>query len=607
MGNNLTGPPGRTLADARTEGVATVLITCRCNPSLICHHNPPRDNPSAGRRGGHREPTRSGPAGAAAFGDLPAELLATIASKLDAKQAARTSVLSTTWRHAWKHSPRLALDMPMPPACRGAGHGSDDDDPREKQYRAFLDERRRERFVYAVDLILRQRRGGAVEQLELRIDVEYLGRLSRRLDDWLHRAVSPRTKSVTLDVSRRPDQGYGQYRYEFPLQSLVGGGGGVSGLQHLHLSCVSLKAPPSSRRMGFPKLQRLGLRSSVVSAGDLRDVLSNCPNLEWLDLYRVQLNDELKVDTPLPRLRYLTVSNCGVTKIQLNANRLTTFIFQGHPLATINLRQSSGLHDVNIHCCQITLKQALSSLPAAFPMAQRLSLCCTCMLPEFPWQMDKTSIFSRLRHLQLILNIGHKHVDDILSIALFLRAALLLEHLDIFFVSCCMDGGQGPLRNLPQGQLEYKCLKTLRVRQFRGKKSQVELLVHIVKNAPALEILTIDTRRQLIPANFCQATEAEKEDLSKIRRMATTFIGGKLSPKTKEAITDENLAKQKEISLEIEKLLEQEEIYWAQRGRIDWLLFGDKNTNYFQKFATERRKRNMIKRLKDDKVYGMTT
>ena len=76
---------------------------------------------------------------------------------------------------------------------------------------------------------------------------------------------------------------------------------------------------------------------------------------------------------------------------------------------------------------------------------------------------------------------------------------------------------------------------------------------------------------------------------------------------TREAITDENLAKQKEISLEIEKLLEQEEIYWAQRGRIDWLLFGDKNTNYFQKFATERRKRNMIKRLKDDKVYGMTT
>ncbi|XBI30030.1 hypothetical protein VPH35_053872 [Triticum aestivum] len=454
MGNNLTSPPGRTLADARREGVATVLITCRCNPSLICHHNPPRDDPSAG--------IRSGPS----FGDLPAELLATIASKLDAKQAARTSVLSTAWRHAWKHSPRLALDMP--PACRG---------------------------------------------------------LSRRLDDWLRRAASARTKSLTFDVSRRPDQGYGLYRYEFPLQSLVGGGGGVSGLQNLHLSCVSLKAPPSSRRMAFPKLQRLGLRSSVVSAGDLRDVLSNCPNLEWLDLYRVQLNDELKLETPLPRLLYLRVSNCGVTKIQLNANRLTTFIFQGHPLATIDLRQSSGLRDVNIHCCQITLQQALGSLPSAFPMVQQLSLCCFCILPEFPWRLEKTSIFSHLRHLQLILNIGHKHADDTLSIVHFLRAAPLLEELDIFFVSCCMDGGQGPLRNLPQGQLEYKCLKSLTVRQFRAEKSQVELLVHIVKNAPALEILTVDPRRQLIPANFCQASEAEKENLSKIRRMATTFVG----------------------------------------------------------------------------------
>lgn len=33
---------------------------------------------------------------------------------------------------------------------------------------------------------------------------------------------------------------------------------------------------------------------------------------------------------------------------------------------------------------------------------------------------------------------------------------------------------------------------------------------------------------------------------------------------------------------------------------MDWLKFGDKNTSYFQNFASARRKRNMIKKLRGD-------
>ena len=47
-------------------------------------------------------------------------------------------------------------------------------------------------------------------------------------------------------------------------------------------------------------------------------------------------------------------------------------------------------------------------------------------------------------------------------------------------------------------------------------------------------------------------------------------------------------------------MLEQEEIHWAQRSRINWLQHGDKNTSYFHSFANERRKRNMIKKLRGD-------
>ncbi|CAM0883494.1 unnamed protein product [Alopecurus aequalis] len=474
----MTRPPRRILDDTRREGVATVLITCRCNPSLICHCKPPRsdeeitpgaqpvDDPSGGRR----MPTRSRTTRAATtrvpIENLPEELLPTILSKLDSKQAARTSVLSSAWEHAWKLSPKLTLDIV---AICGAGYRS---------YHAPLNRQRYvQRFIDSVDAILRQRRGNVIEQLELRFDVADLRRVSRRLGDWVRFAVSSRAKSLTLDVSVTSLRMYRSDWYALPLQ-LLDAGGGVSILQHLHLSCVSLKLPSPS----FPKLKRLGLCYASVSAADLGHMLSNCPNLEWLDMsnlewldmYKVHLDDddELRVNTPLSRLLYLRLSNCRVTKIELNASKLKTFIFQGDPLPAISLGETPALCDVNIHCYMMTLEDALGSLLDAFRMAQRLSLCCTCILPEFPWRVENTSRLSRLRHLQLILNIRRKHADDVLSIAYFLEAAPLLEELDIVLALSCKNGAGEPLRSFPQGQFKYKCLKSLRVCEFRGQKSQ---------------------------------------------------------------------------------------------------------------------------------------
>lgn len=44
---------------------------------------------------------------------------------------------------------------------------------------------------------------------------------------------------------------------------------------------------------------------------------------------------------------------------------------------------------------------------------------------------------------------------------------------------------------------------------------------------------------------------------------------------------DESIAAQKEVLLQLELLLEQEEIYWVQRARTNWLKHGDRNTIFF--------------------------
>ncbi|BBH02819.1 zinc ion-binding protein, partial [Prunus dulcis] len=53
------------------------------------------------------------------------------------------------------------------------------------------------------------------------------------------------------------------------------------------------------------------------------------------------------------------------------------------------------------------------------------------------------------------------------------------------------------------------------------------------------------------------------------------------------------------LNTELKILLEQEEVFYAQKPRASWLQLGDKNTKYFHTQALIRRKRNQILRVRD--------
>ncbi|KAF2925711.1 hypothetical protein DAI22_06g072800 [Oryza sativa Japonica Group] len=312
----------------------------------------------------------------------------------------------------------------------------------------------------------------------------------------------------------------------FPFELLDGKA--ASCLQQIQLSFVSLKPP--TQFSGFPKLKKLSLHLVQVIAKDLQGLLSSCSNLEWLSIVRCNLNDdELKVDCALSRLLYLRIANCEISKIEMYALKLKTFIYEGAQLPVDPIQaQELEVADI-VFKGDITFQYALTVLPVVFPSVQNLTVHANFGL-QFPWLLSTKSKFIQLKYLKLLLPQCSGDMDNIVYLASFLKAAPLLEVLEIHFnVPGYEDAGIPVLRSLPK--CPYKNLKSIYITGFRGLKGQAEFLVHAVENAPALEVLTIDTATK-IGVRSAQHIESAGG------YVARSCLASIVSPKTKFQIVD---------------------------------------------------------------------
>ncbi|XP_047063952.1 uncharacterized protein LOC124671644 [Lolium rigidum] len=219
-------------------------------------------------------------------------------------------------------------------------------------------------------------------------------------------------------------------------------------------------------------------------------MLSSCPSLEWLSIVRCHLNDELKIDRPFTCLIYLQVAHCQITKIQIHAVNLKTFIYRGMQLP-LDLSHAKELETVNVSFFGINFEYALTVLPNALPSVRNLHMQARLLLKS-PWLLESSCKFFGLKHLKLLMFHLDDDMHNILSLASFLKAAPLIEILEIDFniFGLINDLETDSLRSLPN--CPYNYLRNVCITGFQGDIGQLELVVHIVQNAPALEVLIID-------------------------------------------------------------------------------------------------------------------
>lgn len=68
----------------------------------------------------------------------------------------------------------------------------------------------------------------------------------------------------------------------------------------------------------------------------------------------------------------------------------------------------------------------------------------------------------------------------------------------------------------------------------------------------------------------------------------------------KVSISTRHIARE-EVLNKLDKLEEQKDLYWRQRAHVHWLEKSDRNTRFFHGYASERKRRNKIRKLvKDD-------
>uniref|UniRef100_A0A0E0J2Q0 F-box domain-containing protein n=1 Tax=Oryza nivara TaxID=4536 RepID=A0A0E0J2Q0_ORYNI len=421
---------------------------------------------------------------------LPPDIICDIFSRLRFKEAARTSMVSRSWRRLWRCYPNLVFTR------KTMLHGSITDDHLAA---TFISRRPLKNFIVKFPLLGRDD--------------------AHHIDGWVSFSAASRAGQIVLDLcpEDQEDTDMMNGMYSFPLHIFFSGDNCV---RYLSLGFVSLTIPPDLNLSGFTNLKKLGLHM-VSIRGDLQCLLSHCNVLEWLSLTQCSLQHR-SICQKLRRLRYLCVRKCRLQKLHLQAPNLTEFELTNYPIPIV-LAECLNLSVATIELVSFSdcLSYVSTELPAGglYHVQDRLSINMT-VRTESRGFAESIGRFNNLKHL--ILNIDVQGSSDngsgILRLASLLEMAPCLEELELnmYCPSAPIYTKRGQLDKL-SSVCVHKHLRTVRMTGFDSTRGQLELAFQILRSAPNLDRLIVDPMVRV--AWSPRLDWSEQADLMLVRRM----------------------------------------------------------------------------------------
>ncbi|KAF7086911.1 hypothetical protein CFC21_090157 [Triticum aestivum] len=445
---------------------------------------------------------------------LPDDILVKILSLLTVSDAAMTDSLSTRWRHLWKNVDCLILDlytlrMPESEICYC-------------HQKPCLRKAQVKKFVRKTNGFLRNHHGNRIKEFTVRFPLTSVN--ASDLDHWIGFAASASTEKLCLDL-------YDMNRsscldispnepYNFILSPFSDGRG--CRLSELTLSNCTVRTTPANLS-GFACLHFLELSRVEIADATVSNIISNCCALKSLIL--AFCDQLIHLTVTCSQLLNLDVDFCdGLISVCIHADNLEAFMYKGHKI-NIEYKYATFLDTLRVHFimknqCPLDFISALPKLPKLETLILQFS---------GPVQVSRalrhTFRFANLKMIVFFLVKSWK--ECICSLAYLLKAAPSLEYFGVHGFSKLKEQPSELNMTWPE-DLTFVRLHIIVVKGFSGEPELMELLYFLLRRAPALKSLQLETRAY---EPFLFRKEKHKSEDEERCRYATEMASTHLAPK----------------------------------------------------------------------------
>ncbi|KAJ1390974.1 F-box-like domain superfamily [Sesbania bispinosa] len=298
--------------------------------------------------------------------DLPKHILHDILSRLPEKDAARSSILSKSWKDTWSTSPILVFTE-----SRYGIRKKTVDQKNTQQMEDLM--KKRNNFLNSVDSTLQRfhDQGLAVKQFTLRMGFSDPYTLSPLIDYWMELASESGIEVLHLTLFR-PILSHGEH-YCFPPNILES----KSLVKFILFGCLRIDKAFLNHPIKFCLLQVLSLSHVFVGEEQIiQNLISSCPLIEYMTLKYCSGLRFVSIHN-LPKLK--GVDFRGLQEVLVDAPSLEYFHYFADGINTVcktNMDKCINLRDPCLSFPRdiIITNQWLLELLLKFPLLERLQL-----------------------------------------------------------------------------------------------------------------------------------------------------------------------------------------------------------------------------------------